>query len=212
MSAGDITTAIRQALASERAAASHEDKYENQMKSAGASMYAAFTLALRAAPEYQGRKLDEKAILRIYKSTAPRKWWDEALAAAKVTTKDGKADRDHAKRLLQWHVDPEGARARRAQHALSCVSSRKRVAAKRTAAARGSRETPKAPTTAEMREIAVSPALGAGYAADQVVSIEDLLGECSRLSSAAKKVEPLHRAEALEKLRVTAREIERYVP
>lgn len=213
----EIITAIRAAAAHERAASSHEDKYENQMKSAGASMFAAFTLAIRQAPVYLGRRLDDGAVLRIYKSTSPRPWWDEHLAAAKLVDGKGRPDREHAKRLIQWHVDLDGARARRAQHSLKVMASRKRVAAERTSAARGSTVTPKSePVTAEMRELAQE----LGYGADALgvedttppVSVNDLLGEINRMSAAVRKVEAAHRGEALEKLRAVAREIERYVP
>lgn len=207
----EILSAIRAAAANERAAAGHEDKYENQMKAAGANMFHAFTLAIRSAPVYKGRKLDDAAVLRIYKSTSPRQWWDEHLAAAKFVDGRGKADREHAARLIQWHVDLEGARARRAKHALSCVSTRKRVEKQRGVASYGSRENRKsAPSTEEMRELAAGQ--GEENAAETVISVEDLLGEVNRLSSAAKKVEPAHRAEALEAVRQAARQIERYVP
>lgn len=226
----DAVTHIRAAVAHERAAAGHEDKYENQMKAAGASMYAAFAAAAKAAPEHQGRKIDDKALLRLYKGTAPRPWWDAALAAAKLTTGSGKADRDHAKRLIQWHVDLDGARARRAQHAIACVSGRKKLSKERTSAARGSRETPKqspaAPSTAAMRAIAPSAGASAagGFGAGpeegdrewsyeyDMVTLEDLLGEVARLQIAAKKVEAGHRADALAAVRHAARQIERYVP
>lgn len=209
--AADIQTAIRSAAAHERAAAGHEDKYANQMRSAGASMFHAFTLALKAAPEFQGRKVDDKTVLKFYKSTQPRKWWDEHLRHAKFLDGKGKPDRDHAKRLLQWHIDPEGAQRRRAQHAMQVVASRKKVATQRTRAARGSTLTPE-PMTEEMRELAAELEAGDKARAEPTVSTQDLLGECNRLQSAAKKVDPAHRAAALEVLRVTAREIERYVP
>ena len=203
----DVVGQIRAAIAHERAAAGHEDKYENQMKSAGASMYAAFVAAVRGSEEHKGRKIDEKAILRLYKSTAPRPWWDEALAAAKLVDGRGKADREHAKRLIQWHVDLDGARQRRAQHALSCVKGRKSLSRQGSTASRGSREHPKqAPSTEEMRT------LTAGEENSATVTLEDLLGEVARLQVAAKRVEAEHRSDALAAVRGAAREIERYVP
>lgn len=207
--AADIQNCIRAALANERAAAGHEDKYSNQMRSAGANMFHAFTLALKTAPEYVGRKIDDKAVLRIYKSTAPRKWWDEHLRHAKFLDGKGRPDRDHAARLLQWHVDPEGAQKRRAKHVMQVVASRKKVDKQRTQAARGSTLTHE-PMTDEMRELAAE--LDATPRSEPSVSTQDLLGECNRLQSAAKKVDPSHRGTALEILRVTAREIERYIP
>lgn len=212
----DITNAIRAAVAHERAASGHADKYEQQMKSAGANMFHAFVLSAKGAPEHAGRKLDDKALLRLYKSTARRTWWDASLAAARLTDAAGKADRGHAKRLIQWYVDLEGARRARAQHAASCVAQRKKVDKQQVAAARSSRETTKAPTTAEMRELrdaaVMREAADQGiFAADVSVTVEDLLGECSRLQSAVKKVDQAHRADALEILKVTAREIERHV-
>lgn len=199
--AAEIHQAIRAALGHERAAAGHEDKYEQQMRSAGASMYAAFALAAKSQPEYQGRKLDEKAIARLYKGTAPRKWWDEHLAAAKVVDGKGKADRDRAKRLIQWHVDPDGAAARRVQRAQQKVSQRRQS----VSAARGPRVAPESHVTPVMQQLAA-----AGEA--PTVTLEDLLGEVSRLQSAARKVEEAHRADALEAVKNAAREVERYVP
>lgn len=207
MNAVDITTAIRSAVAHERAAAAHEDRYANQMKAAGASMYHAFTLALKGVEEFKGRKLDDKAIERIYKSTKPRPWWDAALAAAKFLDGKQRADRDHALRLIQWHLDPEGAYARRLQNSVKAVASRKRAATSGlTSTRKQAASAPAAPATEEMR------ALTENSAPERTPTVEDLLGEVNRISSAARKVEPANRGEALEALRTAARNLERYVP
>lgn len=215
--ANDILQHIRQAAAHETAATRHEDRYEQQMKSAGASMYQAFSIALRASEQFQGRKIDDKAVLRIYQSTAPRKWWDAHLAAAKYPS------RDEAKRLIQWHVDPAGAQARRAQHVLSVVASRKKLEKQRGAETRGSTLTPKpvreAAHSARITEANVTAAL-AGRELSQkeallgtenaAATVEDLLGELNRLSAAVRRVKAGERDAVLEILRVTAREVERH--
>lgn len=215
-----IIQAIRQATAHEDAAARHEDKYEQQMKSAGASMYQAFTLALREADEFRGRQIDDKAILRIYQSPKPRPWWDEQLSAAGCVKDDKacKADRERAHRLIQWHVDPAGAQGRRAQHALKEAARRKTLdkqASRQTQGARvhrkseavhAERVTEAATKSAHAgRELNVDPVDPAPHA-----SLEDLLREVNRLSTAAKRVPADHRATVREILIVTAREVERY--
>jgi hypothetical protein len=216
--ANDILQHIRQAAAHETAATRHEDRYEQQMKSAGASMYQAFCIALRASEQFHGRKIDDKAVLRIYQSTAPRKWWDEHLKAAKYPS------RDEAKRLIQWHVDPAGAQARRAQHVLSVVASRKKLEKQRGAETRGSTLTPKpAMSEAKHAERITEGNVKAALAgrelpravaeeehAAPVATREDLLGEVNRISAAVRKVRELQRDAVLEILRVTAREIERF--
>ncbi len=138
--ASDVTQAIRAAAAHEAAATRHEERYELQMKSAGASMYAAFAAALRACDEFKGRQITDRTILNIYQSPKPRPWWDKELAAARLTVgKDGKADRERAARLIQWHVDPAAAAARRAKHALTLAAGRKRLEKQAPARAHGSR-------------------------------------------------------------------------
>lgn len=217
----DILTGIRSALASEDAAARHEGRYEAQMKSAGASMYIAFCEALRASEEFQGRKIDDKAILRLYASNKARPWWDEALKAAKAVNAKGDADRDRAMRLIQWHVDPGAALARRAQHTISVLASSKRLDRKRTSESRGSMTRDRAPTAREAQLVVKAAANtahsgrelpGAGPVEAEARDLQDLLGEVNRLSSAVRKVPAAHRAAAFEILKVTAREIERYVP
>lgn len=212
--ANDILQHIRQASAHETAATRHEDRYEQQMKAAGASMYQAFCVALRASEQYHGRKIDDKAVLRIYQSTAPRKWWDEHLAAAKYP------GREEAKRLIQWHVDPAGAAARRAQHTIRTLAGKKRLAAQRTAATQGAPVRPKreevhsariteANTTAALagRELPRGAEAEKEHAAP-AATMEDLLGELNRLSAAVRRVKAGERDAVLEILRVTAREVE----
>jgi hypothetical protein len=144
----DIQRLLREAAANEVAAARHEDRYEAQLKAAGANVYHAFAIALRASPEFSGRQIDDKAIARIYTSPKPRPWWDKHLATVRV---DGKpATREWGKRLIQWHLDPEAAQARRAQHTIALVAGRKKLQKQRTAESRGSRETPKASRDARL--------------------------------------------------------------
>jgi hypothetical protein len=216
------TQHIRQAAAHEDAAGRHSNKFEEQMKAAGAEMYAAFVLALKGAEEYRGRKLDDKAILRIYQSTKPRPWWDKELVQGKLRPTLGEsAARKAATYLIQWHVDPEGARARRAHGQLQQAAAQKKLRNQRTAAARSMTSRSKsgpsdldaaivtraATNTAHVgREL--PPPMGQGPSA----SVNDLLGETQRIQSAARKVPEVNRDEALSILRAAARDIERYVP
>jgi hypothetical protein len=140
---------IRQAIAHERAAGSHDDKYEQQMKSAGAEMYAAFEAALRAAPEYKGRQIDDKAIARIYQSPTRRPWWDKELAVASIKAKDR---RDYALRLIQWHLDPSKAQANRGREIAYQASAR--LKDQRVTPARGKRPPQDEPTPTEAAKIA----------------------------------------------------------
>lgn len=223
--AQDVVRYIRQAAAHEDAAGRHEDKYEQQMKSAGASMYEAFTLALRAVPEFKGRQIDDKAIGRIYKSTKPRPWWDAHLKAASVIASTGKGDRERAARLIQWHVDPSGAAGRRAQHALKEAARRKTLDKQsrgKTHGARVHRESGRGNDARMERhagritEAAMSAATGGRAPAAMPesaaeLSLEDMLGDVNRINVAVRKVKPEHRAPVSEALKVTAREVERYL-
>ena len=210
----DVVTHIRAAAAHERAAGAHEAKYENQMKAAGASMFAAFRAALMEQPDYRGRQINEKAILRIYESPKPRPWWDAYLVEAKFADESGRAKRDAAKRLIQWHLDPDQAARRRVQAQARVAQSRKVAQEHRVMEARGVRVRPEsaAPSTAEMRSLGAAAGAGQDTGNAAEVSVEDLLGELNRLQSAAKKVEAAHRAEALEILKASARQLERYIP
>lgn len=155
-----LRTAAGHARAANDAMSAADKTYEMKMKSAGAALYEAWGLAVRAQPDFQGRKIDDKALVRIYESTKARPWWDKHLATIKV---DGKpADREWAKRTMQWHLDPDAARARRAQAVVRSTAHHKRV---KEAAARGAR-TPQArsePTTGEMRQVRKAAELGMGY-------------------------------------------------
>jgi len=219
----EINLALRTAAGHERAAHAAEaggiKQYEMKMVSAGASAYSAFVLAIKAAPEYQGRKIDDAAIRRIYSSTKARPWWDAHLKAVKV---DGEpADREWGKRIIQWHIDPEAAKARRAQSNVRRLANLAKSKAK--AGSRGGSVPPQArataPSTAEMRAVARASqetAL-AGHelpptARDASPELGDLLREVNRLSIAARRVSPADRAVVLDILIVTAREVERYVP
>lgn len=148
-----INLALRTAAGHARAAAdvlaSADKSYEMKMKSAGASVWEAWALAVRSQPEFEGRKIDDKALVRIYESTRPRPWWDKHLSTVKVEGKP--ANREWAKRTMQWHTDPDAARARRAKDAaLSAANYQKR---KEKVEAQGRHSRPQAaPTTAEMRE------------------------------------------------------------
>lgn len=218
----EINLALRTAAGHERAAHAAEaggmKQYEMKMVSAGAAAYSAFVLAIKAAPEYQGRKIDDAAIRRIYTSTKARPWWDAHLKAVKV---EGQAaDREWGKRLIQWHIDPEAAKARRAHTNARRLANH--VKTQKKADARGGSPSPReqaAPNTAEMRAVHVASqetalagrelprSTGAGGP-----SIADLQDEVTRIFNAVRKVGEADRAAVLEVLRVTAREVERYVP
>lgn len=216
----EISLALRTAAGHERAAHAAEvagtKQYEMKMISAGASAYSAFVLAIKAAPEYQGRKIDDAAIRRIYSSTKARPWWDAHLKAVRIEGEP--ADREWGKRLIQWHLDPAAAKARRAKRVLRLANYRK---TQEKTPARGVRRTPQAaaPSTAEMRTVAraAQETALAGrelppVEADGVPELGDLLREVNRMSSAAHRVAPTDRAVVLDILIVTAREVERYVP
>lgn len=166
-----INLALRTAAGHARAARDVEvqaDKtYEMKMKSAGAAVYEAWGLAVRSQPEYRGRKIDDKALRRIYESTKARPWWDRCLAAVKVEGKP--ATRDWAKRTMQWHLDPDAARARRAQGHVRSAAHHKRLKKMAEAGANpwGDRTPQAAPTTAEMRKVGMAPELGMGYGGAQ---------------------------------------------
>ncbi len=160
-----INLALRTAAGHARAAndvqAQADKAYEMKMKSAGAAVYEAWGLAVRAQPEYQGRKIDDKALERIYTGTTPRPWWDKHLTAVKV---DGKpADREWAKRTMQWHLDPDAAKERAARHVARSEGHRRKV---KEAAARpqpGNSGRTCAPSTKEVRELVEAVERGRGY-------------------------------------------------
>lgn len=221
MSAHEINLALRTAAGHERAAIEAETagakQFEMKMKSAGASVYAAFVLAAKAAPELQGRKLDDKAIARLYASTTRRPWWDEHLAKVKVAATGKAADREWGKRLIQWHLDPAAAQARRAQHSLREATLRNRLKEQSTSASRGARapQAPSAKEAAAVREAARTTALaGRELPRDEKpvahATREDCLGELNRMRSALGALkEPAQFDEALELLKATARDLER---
>lgn len=152
-----MTTAaqhIRQASAHEDAAYRHENKLEEQMKAAGAEMYAAFAIAAKGSDELKGRKIDDKALLRLYKSTKPRPWWDAALKEAGFASSLGdKAARQKASYLIQWHVDVDAARARRSAGQLQQATAQQRLRKQRTASARSMTSRSKAVTATEAARI-----------------------------------------------------------
>jgi hypothetical protein len=225
----EINLALRTAAGHERAAHAAEATgakvYEMKMASAGASAYGAFVLAIKAAPEYQGRRIDDAAIRRIYSSTKPRPWWDTHLKAVKVEGKP--ADREWGKRLIQWHLDPEAAKARRAAHALREATGRKRLKEQGDRATRGARHAPqaaapapgRAPSTAEMRVVA-NAAQSTALAGRELPQVEEdagpkwqeLLDELQRITLAARRITREHFGPVLDILRTTVTEVERYVP
>ena len=221
----EISQQLRAAVAFERTAlkaeADGEKQYEMKMKSAGASAFAAFKLALADAPEYKGRRIDDAAVRRIYQSTKPRAWWDKHLQSAKQ-------DREWGKRLIQWHLDPDGAKARHVGTRLRVANYRKLqgkpgAQGVRTPQARAGGSAPvtapATPRTSEMREIAraaTTTALAHRELPDNEASLQgvrtaDLLNECERIRRAVVNVKPGERAEVLDILRTTAGEVERYV-
>jgi hypothetical protein len=217
----EINLALRTAAGHERAAQAAEavgaKQYEMKMVSAGAAAYGAFALAIKAAPEYQGRKIDDSAIRRIYSSTKARPWWDAHLKAVKVEGEP--AGREWGKRLIQWHIDPEAAKARRAHGNARRLANHAKTQKK--AEARGGQRSPQAaaPSTAEMRvvqEALQNTALAARDFAPSETEEEQMreamLGELNRLSVAVRKIAPGYQGAVREILRVTAGEVERYVP
>lgn len=166
-----IQLALRTAAGHARAAndvqAQADRTYEMKMKSAGAAVYEAWGLAVRAQPEYQGRKLDDKALERLYAGTTPRPWWDKHLASIKVDGKPG--DRDWAKRTLQWHLDPDAARARRLQAVVRAEGHRRKV--KEAGERRPNSGRTYAPSTGEMKEVADASRPYAGQVVDVVVDL-----------------------------------------
>lgn len=211
---------IRQAVAHEAAAGRHEGKAEEQLKSAGAEMYAAFVLAAKGSEELRGRKLDDKAIARLYHSTKPRPWWDAALKEGGFGAGD-KASRQKAAYLIQWHVDIDSARARRAQGRLQQASAQKALRKQRdmrTRSMTSRSESGSGVTAVEAQRItkaAGASALGGrelgGEQSGIDIAVDDLLGEAQRIQSSARKVKPVYRAEVLSILRAAARDIERYI-
>lgn len=224
MSAHEINLALRTAAGHERAAHAAEvsgaKQYEMKMKSAGASVYQAFVLAARAAPEHQGRKIDDAAIRRLYQSTKPRPWWDAHLKTVKVEGKT--ADREWGARLIQWHLDPAAAMARHAQRRLQQATAQRRLRAQRPAPTRGmthpTRSAPVAPSTAQMRAVsnaATETAVafrGLPLAGVPPLSVtDDLLDVMLRIRRAIQKVKNEDVEAVADILRTTAREVERYI-
>lgn len=147
----EIRNALHLAAGHERTAYRVEkeaqDKFTDKMKSAGYSAFEAFSLAARDA--HPGRKIDDAALLRLYKSTTPRPWWDAHLRELKLH--DGRtADREWGNRIIQWHTDPDAAQARRVRHTLREATQRKAVKAK---SAYGARAPQAEPASAELRTL-----------------------------------------------------------
>lgn len=221
----EIQLALRTAAGHERAAREAEESaaktYEMKMKSAGASAYAAFVLAAKAAPEYQGRKLDEKAIARIYQSTKARPWWDQHLAKVKVS--GAPATREWSNRVIQWHVDPEAAVARRARRLADDTARRKSLKERKNSVAHGPRgpQARSAPSTATMRKMAEAGAAVAAPDPRTLPSLEkalasvgataqDCMGEINRIKVAVARLsEPAQFNEAVELLKAVARDVEK---
>jgi hypothetical protein len=202
-----IHLALRTAAGHARAARDVEvqaDKqYEMKMKSAGAAVWEAWTLTVRALPENQGRKIDDKALVRIYESTKPRPWWDKQLATVKV---DGKpADREWAKRTVQWHLDPDAARARRLQHAARLEGARRKVKESQARPHTPNSGRPSAPSSGEVRKVAKAiEGYGGGdwHDSSRVPQPENtMLGDSiarllERARAAARGMNPVQLAEA----------------
>lgn len=215
-----MTTAaqhIRQAAAHEDAAGRHEGKAEEQLKAAGAEMYAAFTLAAKDAPELKGRKLDDKAIARLYQSTKPRPWWDDALAAGGYER--GKATRQKAAYLMQWHLDIDAARARRASGRLQQAAAQKALRKQRATRARSMTSRSELSVTSREASTITTAAANSAHQQRELLSLEtstdvelgDLLGEVQRIQSSVRKVKPVYRGEVLSILKAAANDIERYI-
>ena len=115
-----MTTAlqhIQKASAHEDAAGRADQKYQQQMKAAGAELFTAFKLVMEEA----GKPVpDGPAAFERFYAYARKEPWDEALRA------QGK-DREWAKRTLQWHIDPDAAMRRRAERSLADARRRKQL-------------------------------------------------------------------------------------
>jgi hypothetical protein len=209
-----LRTAAGHARAAQDAEAAAVKTYEMKMKSAGAAAWEAWGLAVRAQPEFQGRKIDDKALVRLYESNRPRPWWDRYLSAVKVEGKP--ASRDWAKRTLQWHTDPDAARARHATGLLQQAVAQKKLREQRPSAKPGHDFTPRphrphenyGPTTAEMRKVAAAAsaapaAYGGAGASHPAAAFTDkaavllLLERAVRAVRAMKGAEQIAEAEAL---------------
>lgn len=161
-----INLALRTAAGHARAASEAEENatkvYEMKMKSAGASVYEAWGLAVRSQPEYQGRQLDDAALQRIFQSNKPRPWWDRHVQAVRINGKEG--NREWAHRTMQWHTDPDAARARRAQdNARRIANHAKRNGKIPRQGGRPPQHNGKEPSTRDMRELSKAIRLGEGF-------------------------------------------------
>jgi hypothetical protein len=107
------------------------------MKTAGASMYAAFREAMMEQPDWKGPQIGEHVVKRVYESSKPRPWWDAYLAEAKFVDEKGAPKRDDVRRLIQWHIDPAGAVHRRAQRQLQQAAAQRRLRERRSAGSQG---------------------------------------------------------------------------
>lgn len=97
---------IKQALAHERAAKTHDDKQESQMKSAGAAMFA----AIQTAAEMDGKKAPPTDPIAFEHW---RKGHGKDLPSYDAALEEANTTRQSAAYLVQWHVDPDAAMLRR---------------------------------------------------------------------------------------------------
>ena len=107
-----MTTAlqhIQKAAAHVDAAGRADEKHVQQMKAAGAETFAAFVLVMKDA----GKPVPtEPAAFDKFYAYARKDAWDAAL-------RQMNKDREWGKRILQWHIDPAAALARRAERSLA---------------------------------------------------------------------------------------------
>jgi hypothetical protein len=221
----EINLALRTAAGHERAAKEAEAEgnktYEMKMVSAGAAAYAAFKLAILAAPEYQGRKIDDDRIAKLYDSNKPRPWWDAHLAKVKVEGKP--ATRDWSNRTIQWHVNPAAAKARRAAAVLRSANHNKALKEKVNKAAYGV-QTPQVKTSDAknakladaVTEANIKAALGGRELEQHTatplfdVTLQDCYGEINRIKVALGRMKaPAQFNEAIELLKAVARDLEK---
>jgi ribosomal protein L39E len=217
----EILLHLRAAAANARIAAEveveAEKAYEEKMKSAGASVFAAFRAAVDAAPEFAGRRIDDDRLAKLYQSNKPRPWWDRYLAQVKVAGKP--ASREWAARTMQWYVDPDAAKSRRAKDTALSAANRLKLKANNDGHGRRRPQPADGPARRDIDKVnaAVEDAAHEGRELAQRepdpepdLSLDDLLGEVNRISSAARRVAPEDRATVLAILKTAAREIERY--
>ena len=82
-------------------------QYEQTMRAAGKEMFDDFVLAMRHAPEYRDREIEDQSIVRALTAKRAPRWWHGLLDAAGF-----EGGPWYARLLIDWHVDTDRARKR----------------------------------------------------------------------------------------------------